>query len=490
MLNRPRQIDYFFGPVTKTDGTVLAGGVVVAYVADARDSTGQRIFKRAKVYKDSGAATEFLNGAVYLNASGRPQAGVANPANVPVYGEGSYLLLFFADPADMLTNELDSPAAYAAYMASPTADRTETFHASHEIVNARHFGAKGDANAVVLGSGADDTAALQAAIDYCLGVDSITRPRVLYIPAGTYRITSALKVMTPGVGGLPPTNLYPCSIQIHGEKERPEGVHPDTIIYSENLEIPAIMIQAGHGVIIRNIGIYGVNRFDFTFGNVLNASADYATAYGAFLDDNFYYYQWPPGPTTIVGKCRDTSQSPYAGIVIDPFSHEGGPPNGPTGGIASKNQYPGFSAYYKLTAGTPYSYSTAVLIEGCTIGRFAVGVMISPTGKSANAENIVIRHTEFEICRVAVAIAQDQARGLNLENWEWRSGCAPRAPSGATSRRSREATGRSRAPAAAARTTPMDPSFASTRPGFAAASGRRRTPPLTERPTCSRSLTR
>lgn len=88
----------------------------------------------------------------------------------------------------------------------------------------------------------------------------------------------------------------------------------------------------------------------------------------------------------------------------------------PTGGIASKNQYPGFSAYYKLTAGTPYSYSTAVLIEGCTIGRFAVGVMISPTGKSANAENIVIRHTEFEICRVAVAIAQDQARGLNLEN--------------------------------------------------------------------------
>lgn len=34
-------------------------------------------------------------------------------------------------------------------------------------------------------------------------------------------------------------------IQIHGEKERPEGVHPDTIIYSENLEIPAIMIQAG-----------------------------------------------------------------------------------------------------------------------------------------------------------------------------------------------------------------------------------------------------
>lgn len=144
---------------------------------------------------------------------------------------------------------------------------------------------------------------------------------------------------------------------------------------------------------------------------------DYASVYGAFLDDNFYYYDWPTGSgAPLLGKCRDSQQSPHAAIVIDPFSHEAGLPKGPPGGIPSAQQYPGFAGYYKLTAGTPYSFSTAVLIEGCAIGRFAVGVIISPTGKAANAENIVIRHTQFEICRVAVAIGQNQTRGLNIEN--------------------------------------------------------------------------
>lgn len=426
MLNRPRQLDFFLGAVTKTNGTVLANGVVVAYTADARESAGRRIFQRAVVYQDPTSLAKFPVGKIYLDANGRPETSQGSGINTSVYGEGAYLLYFYANPANAPTGaELDDADIYANpldpnYPSTP--DRIEIFHASHEVVNAKHFGAMGDANAAVPESGADDTAALQAAIDYCLGIDGVSRPRTLHIPAGTYRITAPLKIMTPGVAGAVPTNLYPTSLHIHGDKELPEGVHPDTIIYMEHLDLPAIMIQAGHGVIIRNIGIYGVNRFDFDYNEVLlkntmTTGIDYETAYGALLNDGFYYHNWSFSDTvghSIVGRCRDTSQSPNAAIVIDPFCDGSGTGNNPI--VPAGNQYPGYQAYYNLTANGAYSFSSAVLIDGCSIGRFAVGVMISPTGKAANAENIVIRHTRIEICRVGVAIGQNQTRGLNIEN--------------------------------------------------------------------------
>ena len=59
-------------------------------------------------------------------------------------------------------------------------------------VNAKDHGAVGDGVT-------DDTAALQAAIDACIGTSSLT-PKALYLPAGNYLITDSLKILTGNTG--------------------------------------------------------------------------------------------------------------------------------------------------------------------------------------------------------------------------------------------------------------------------------------------------
>lgn len=60
-----------------------------------------------------------------------------------------------------------------------------------EIVNVKQFGAVGNSDGTA-GNGADDTAAIQAAINYAFA--SSTRPRKLVFPDGWYRVTSTLTI--------------------------------------------------------------------------------------------------------------------------------------------------------------------------------------------------------------------------------------------------------------------------------------------------------
>lgn len=67
-----------------------------------------------------------------------------------------------------------------------------TLPSSLSWVNAKDYGAVGDGST-------DDTAALQAAIDACIGTGSL-KPKALYIPAGNYLITDSLTILTGNTG--------------------------------------------------------------------------------------------------------------------------------------------------------------------------------------------------------------------------------------------------------------------------------------------------
>lgn len=438
MPNRAVQIDYLFGPVRKVDPMVVATGAVVAYIADAREASGALVFRRAtNLWADPDRKLPFVNGIIKIGAAGLPVDPLTNET-LSVYGDGSYVLHFYDDGSNAPSgSETENPKAFSdpSDPDHPNPDRVEVFHTSHDVVNVRHFGAQGTGDPRKPGTGADDTLALQNAIDYCLrpAESGEYRQRVLYIPAGTYRITKTLLVQevytdmvvdpnNPG-GTIAVEKFTFCNIQIHGEKIRSDAA-VDVLIYAEFLDGPAIAIQAGRGVIIRHLGITGLNRVDDNYAAAAAKPPGGLTySYAAMLDDNLFYYDWtshpwgadPPVPS-LVGRCRDNRQSPHAAIAIDPFAGEGTRRSRdidvPTGGVPGACQYPNLTKWYKLH---DYVFSSAILIEGCAFARFVVGVVVGPTGNAANAENIVIRNTHFESVKIAIATAVTQSRGFGVE---------------------------------------------------------------------------
>lgn len=435
--NNAVQIDQFFAGVRGSSGSLLGQGMVIAYVLGARNNLGELVYRRARLWRTADRSGAYDDGIVPLDANGLP--AVASGEFPSVYGDGSLFLCYYAfgtsNPPDGTEEGVAMVFPPGQAQGAPVypplpfsaPDRYEVIHVSAEIVNAAHFGAQGNANYGTPLSGVDDTDALQAAIDYCL-VDSAKHPKELYIPGGTYRITRPLVVMQTYDEGGGNIRIGYCAIHIHGEKRGLADSYGDTIIYAEFTDRPAMIIQGGYGVIVRNLSFAGVNRFDVSVNDLKGALGnDQTVNFSVYHNDNNYFYDWMSydwqgGPMALLGKCRDNVQSPYAGIAIDPFAHEvarfdGSLPSGVPGG----NQYPGFSAQYHYVALDPtkddaYTHSSGVIIENCAFLRFVVGIIITPSGRNKNAENIVIRNVLFQTNKVGLAICQSQTRGVQLEN--------------------------------------------------------------------------
>ena len=113
-----------------------------------------------------------------------------------------------------------------------------------------------------------------------------------------------------------------------------------------------------------------------------------------------------PEASWIVNSCRDNTNSPYSGIVIDPF--------GPST-VAAGNRYPGFDAEYPVahTGGG----STDVKIEECRIDNFVVDIMVSPNGVTQNAEQMEFKRCRVENARVGFGVGQLQSRSIRIEDF-------------------------------------------------------------------------
>jgi len=238
-------------------------------------------------------------------------------------------------------------------------------------LNVRWFGARGN-------SSPDDWSAIQKAINYILTNDNA--PRSLYFPAAIYRISRPLLIAKPAG-----TTYRQASIDLEGPanaKDLSTGGATITPTFNNSF---AIGVQLGKGVLIKDLFIRGM----FHFPDKLNATQV----------DTLAFNEWTDGST------RNNPVTPYAGIVIDPFSD-------PAAFASEKDLYPGLRDYY--LPGLGRSGSTAVQITGCSITNFIVGVMITPSNQQ-NGELIDVIDCDISNNKVAYAMGQAQSKECHID---------------------------------------------------------------------------
>ncbi len=237
--------------------------------------------------------------------------------------------------------------------------------ATHRI-NPKWWGAKGDGKH-------DDHAAIQKAINIALASPAVNE---VYLPPGIYRISKPLIVSRTIQGKYAFVGL---TITGYGKAyASSQTLGSTTIIKSDFKDAFALGIQGAKGFVVKNIFFQGLNDISFDYKEL--------TSY----PDN----AWS-------NTCRDKPNSPYAAIVIDPFGQS----------LPKDGGYPGLAKEYHSNKA-----STDIRIENCRIRNYVAGLMISPNGRSQNAEIITIRDNWIDHVKVAIAIGQSQSRSVYIHN--------------------------------------------------------------------------
>ncbi len=224
----------------------------------------------------------------------------------------------------------------------------------------------------------DSAPAIQRSLDMVL---ANTFVNTVFLPGGTYLTNSPL-IMSNWNG----TSYIQNSVNLIGEGKFWQGSVAGTKINCSFSNTFGLGIQVGKGNIIR--GIYFSGKFT---PPTLNSYQFYTCAFSAYIDVN----------------SRDKPQSPYAGIVIDPFG-----PNVPGDG-----GYPGLTSNYKGGTGG----STGIEIEDCIIYNFVTGIITSPNGQTANAELMNWTKIQFGFCKACIVGCQTQEKMNCVTNtacWE------------------------------------------------------------------------
>ncbi|HUB62639.1 MAG TPA: glycosyl hydrolase family 28-related protein [Puia sp.] len=265
------------------------------------------------------------------------------------------------------------PFSFSSFAQQDTAIMSRT----NDKIDVKWFGAKGDGHS-------DDWSSIQKAITYIL--DHNDAPRTLYFPPGTYSISRPL-IIARFTG-----NSYKqASISLTGpanSKTISTGYAALAPTFNNTF---AIGIQLGKGVLIKDLVITG----RFTFPNSLNP----------IQVDTLAFKEWKDGSS------RDNRRSPYAGIVIDPFSDSAVYER-------KEDMYPGLHRYY--CPGLNRGGSTSVQVVGCSIRNFIVGVMITPSNQQ-NGELIDVIDCDISGNKVAYSMGQAQSKEchvIRLKCWE------------------------------------------------------------------------
>lgn len=240
--------------------------------------------------------------------------------------------------------------------------------------SAMWFGAKGDGNS-------NDYPAIQKSINTCIK----NNIRTLFIPLGKYKISTPLIL-----SGSAYERQF-CSLELLGESSFWDSNQGTEILptYKDRF---AVGIQLGKGCKIRKITFTGL--FQPPSFNTQND----------FFNCPFEKFTDP--------SCRDERYSPYAAIVIDPFSHGGEEK------LPKNAGYPMFQKYYGKNPmyNNPSSGSTGTELEELKIGGFVVGIASSPNGITQNAEISIFNKIQFENCKLCISAGQAQEKANTISN--------------------------------------------------------------------------
>lgn len=252
-------------------------------------------------------------------------------------------------------------------------------------VNVKHFGAVGDGVA-------DDTAAIQAAIDfatYDTGEEGTPARLVVYLPAGIYKTTDTLHL---GYG----TPFATVHIRGDGYKYRAQSFNGTAIVPTQS-DRPCINIQGARGSSISDLCLQGqlvtyitAQEFAHVGTDPLQDDTDPANWHDPSLHAN-----------------QDSRYAPYAAVTIDAYA-----------GTRPATSYPDvtYPAFLGAVAQYNKGISSDILIENCMISGFTVGVAVQPCDADANADFTVIRRCNFEYCKWGISIGNTQSRNVSIDN--------------------------------------------------------------------------
>ena len=206
---------------------------------------------------------------------------------------------------------------------------------------------------------------------------AITEQKRLILPTGLYNIDSPWMIMKWSGSAF---SFF--SVDIEGDKT---AWTADYLTQINNVTIrpsyddkPAICIQNGRAVRLKNITVIGQNAISLTFPD-----------YPEMMTDA----NW------VTGTCRDERYSPYSGIAIDPFGSS----------VPVDGGYPGLSAYYA----NPNSGSSDIMFENVKVTNFVTGFIISPNGTSPQGDMISFLNCEALYNKTGISVCQSQARGVS-----------------------------------------------------------------------------
>jgi hypothetical protein len=237
-------------------------------------------------------------------------------------------------------------------------------------------------------TGVDCSRAFQCTIDMCIR----NGPKIskIIVPTGTYVCGNPL--IEQNWNG---SSYSFHQISIEGESNFAAASGFGTIInFSSRKNSFGIGIQSGKGSSIKNIKMIG----GFAAPTYASSYAFYNATLASFTD----------------GVSRDTTYSPNAAIVVDPFGMT----------VPSDGGYPGNDAYgnslsvYYRAAST--AGSTGVSLEDVFMTNWVIGFITSPNGQTQNAELISAWKIQFANMKICIAGCQAQEK-LNvfrhIENW-------------------------------------------------------------------------
>lgn len=231
----------------------------------------------------------------------------------------------------------------------------------------------------------DDQPPIQKSIDTI--VANVSLGKDLYFPKGSYAILAPLIVYDWNG-----SNYEFTSVNLIGsEASHFTNTFAESRIRAAFNNTFAIGLQRVRSMKIRGLYITGQFTPNWNFGTHAGRVAFYEGDYATWAS------QW---------GVRDSVNSPYSAIVVDPFMMQSGslPPDG---------GYPGLSSWYR---GNTTGGSSGVMISECRIDSFTVAFMISPAGFTQNAENIHIDYVSVEQCKVAYASSQRQEKNNTFNN--------------------------------------------------------------------------
>jgi len=262
--------------------------------------------------------------------------------------------------------------------------KLRTYLAACEIVSVKDpaFGALGDGNA-------DDTAAIQAAIDWAIYRNDVTQKAqgMVFLPAGRYKTSDTLHL---GYG----TSYSSVVLEGEGIKYFGEDGFCGTVIVPTFNDRPAIAVQGGRNTCIRNMSLVGQNRA-WILAHGLGSGMD-ALEEANWVDDAF-------------PAASSSRYAPYAGIAIDPYS-----------GDRPAMAYPtvNYPSFLGNVAQYNKRFSSKTIIENVQITGFVVGVANQPSDADGNGDFTKFLKGQISECQFAFSICNTQSRLVHIADSE------------------------------------------------------------------------